>query len=163
MPTRHAAPLLFLFLALPSWAAPAAPADLEAFVRALPATGANDRVFLDLPPELQARLGIDPAALRRIDPGLACDPGAATRATPEATLGRAGHVQTACMPGGYGVGVLTLPDGRTWSTTCGESGLRVRAWADVTVGEHSLHASTESPAPTRVPTHACTGWTKQSR
>ena len=170
MPTKYAAPLLMLALATSGMvpvsatpAAKAAPADLDAFVKTLPPTGAHDRVFLAPPPELQSRLGIDPAVLRTIDPGLACDPDAKTPNMPAATLGRAGTVQTICTPGGASMGVLTLADGTSYFTTCGESGLRVHAWADVTMGDHTLHASTQSPAPVRGPTHACTGWAKQPR
>jgi len=170
MPTRHSAPLLVLALstlwlsaASATPAAKAAPADLAAFVKTLPATGAHDRAFLAPSPELQSRLGIDPAVLRTIDPGLACDPDAKTPNMPAATLGRAGTVQTICTPGGTSMGVLVMADGTTYYTTCGESGGRVHAWADITVGEHSMHASTQSPAPAHAPTHACTGWAKQPR
>ena len=149
-----------------AWATPAAkatPADLAAFVKALPATGETDRVFLAPTPDLQARLGIDPAALRTVDPGLACDPADKTPLMVTATLGRAGSVQTLCTPGGASVSFLTLADGSSWSANCGSAGLQLHASADLTVGEHSVHASTDSPASARAPSHACKGWVKQPR
>jgi hypothetical protein len=170
MPTRLSAPLLvpalsalWMAAAPATPAAKAAPADLAAFVKALPTTGAHDRVFLAPSPELASRLGIDLSVLRTIDPGLACDPDAKTPNAPAATLGRAATVQTICTPDGTSMGILVMADGTTYYTTCGESGLRVHAWADVTVGEHALHASTGPAAPAHAPTHACTGWAKQPR
>ena len=144
-------------------AAQATPADLGAFVKTLPTTGAHDRVFLTPVPDLQARLGIAPAVLRSVDPGIACDPGSKAPDASTATLGRVGTVLTVCTPGGASMSVLTLTDGSSYSTTCGAAGPQVHASIDVTVGEHSMRASTDAPASARAPTHSCTGWAKQPR
>lgn len=167
MPTQRSARLLASLLAalLPfaAWAAPtakAAPADLDAFVKTLPAPG-HDRVFLALPADLEARLAIDPAVVRAIDPGVACDPESKSLNMSEASLGLVAHVQTTCTPDGHSNSLLTLPDGNAFVTICGPAtGLRVTATVDVTVGDKSLHASTQAPAPARAPAHDCTGWTK---
>ena len=143
--------------------AKAAPADLDAFVKTLPAPG-RDRVFLALPSALETRLAIDPAVVRAIDPGVACDPASSTLNMSEATLGLAAHVQTTCTPNGLSNSLMTLPDGAAFVTICGPgTGVRVNAHVDVTVGDKSLHASTQSPTPAREPAHDCTGWTKLPR
>lgn len=167
MPSRRPARLLASLLAgllpLATGAAPsakAAPADLEAFVKTLPAPG-HDRAFLALPADLETRLAIDPAIVRAVDPGMACDPGSKTLNMSEASLGLVAHVQTTCTPDGHGNSLLTLPDGSAFVTICGPAtGLHASATVDVTVGGKSLHASTRPPAPARAPAHDCTGWTK---
>ena len=143
--------------------AQATPADLGVFVRTLPATGAHDRVFLAPAPDLQARLGIGPAVLRSVDPGIACDPGSKSPDASTTTLGRVGSMLTICTPGGASMSVLTLADGSSYSTNCGPTGPQVHGSIDVTVGDHSMHASTDAPASARAPTHSCTGWVKQPR
>ena len=149
--------------ALSAAAAPKpAPADLDAFAKALPAPG-HDRVFLALPADLRARLGIDPAALRAIDPGVACDRSATIPAMAEATLGPAAHVELVCTPDGRGTATLSLSDGSRYVTTCGRRGVHVDAHLDVTVGDQSLHASTTAPPSARRPAHDCSGWTKLPR
>jgi hypothetical protein len=170
MPTQRLVRLLAcLFVALAPVAAstaPAAkapPADLDAFVKTLPPPG-RDRVFLALPAELETRLAIDPAVVRAVDPGVACDPASKSLNMAEASLGLVAHVQTTCTPDGLSNSLLTLPDGNAFVTICGPAtGLRVTATVDVTVGDKSLHASTQSPTPAREPAHDCTGWTKLPR
>ena len=162
-PARFVACLLAALLPLAATTAPAVkivPADLDAFVKTLPAPG-RDRVFLALPPELEARLAIDPAVVRAIDPGVACDPDSKSLNTSEADLGHVAHVQTTCTPDGHGNSLLTMPDGNVFVTICGPAtGVRVTATLDVTVGDKSLHASTQPPTPARAPARDCTGWTK---
>jgi hypothetical protein len=161
-PVRLLASLLVALVPLATPAAPtkAAPADIEAFVKTLPAPG-HDRVFLALPADLETRLAIDPAVVRAVDPGVACDPDSKTLNMSEASLGLVAHVQTTCTPDGHSNSLLTLPDGNVFATICGPAtGLRVSATVDVAVGDKSLHASTRSPAPARAPAHDCTGWTK---
>ena len=138
----------------------ATPADLDAFVHALPATGGTDRVFLAPSAPLQARLGLDAATLRQVDPGLVCDPAAKAPVMMESTLGRVGQLNIVCLPHGTSQGILTLADGGTYMTTCGHAGLRLTASADVTVGDRHMHLSTEPDVSARVPTHACGGWMK---
>ena len=140
--------------------AKAPPADLEAFVKTLPAPG-HDRVFLALPADLETRLAIDPAIVRAVDPGVACDPASKSLNMSEASLGLVAHVQTTCTPDGHSNSLLTLPDGNAFVTICGPAtGLHVTATLDVTVGDKSLHASSQPPMPAREPAHDCTGWTK---
>jgi len=140
-------------------AAKPAPADLAAFEKSLPTPG-RDRVFLALPAELESRLAIDPAVVRAVDPGVACDPDAYALSMSEGNLGLAGHVQTTCSPDHHSQSLLRLADGSAWVTVCGTatSG-RASAWADVTVGDRTVHASTPAPA-RHVPAHDCSGWTK---
>jgi hypothetical protein len=162
--TRLAAFAALLALRAAAAAAPASPptpADLDAFVKALPSPG-HDRAFLALPAPLVARLGIDPAALHDIDPGVACDPGAQGVNAFEAALGRVAHVDTSCTPDGRAQGLLQLADGSTFITVCGAAGLHVEAHLDVQVGDHALHASTR-PAATHEPAHDCSGWTRLPR
>lgn len=143
--------------------AKAAPADIDAFVKTLPPPG-RDRVFLALPAALETRLAIDPAVVRAVDPGVACNPASKSLDTSEASLGLVAHVQTTCTPDGHSNSLLTLPDGNAFVTICGPAtGLRVTATVDVTVGDKSLHASTQPPTPAREPAHDCTGWTKIPR
>ena len=166
MRIRRPVPVLACLVTLLHGAAGAAPApratpaDLQAFVKALPAPG-RDRVFLAPDPALQARLAIDPAKLRGIDPGIACDPAASLPASFETALGTAGNVTTTCTPDGRSQGLLTLADDSVFLTICGKAaGMRLRGSVDVSVGGHSMHASTD-PAPTaREPAHDCTGWTR---
>ncbi len=147
-------------IAAPAVAIAKAPAaDLDAFLRALPATGGTDRVFLAPPAALQASLGIDATALRQADPGVACDPAATAPVMLQTALGKAGRVDTLCLPNGTSQGILTLDDGRRFVTNCGHAGWR--ATADLTVGDKHTHLSTEPDAPPRAPTHACSGWSKQ--
>lgn len=141
----------------------AMPADLDAFVHALPAAGGTDRVFLAPPAPLQARLGLDAAMLRQADPGVVCDPAAKAPVMMESALGRVGQLNIVCLPNGTSQGILTLAEGGTWMTTCGHAGLRLTATADVTVGDRHTHLSTEPDVPARGPTHACSGWTKLPR
>jgi hypothetical protein len=140
-----------------------APADLAAFEKSLPAPG-RDRVFLALPADLEARLNIDPAVVRAVDPGVACDPGAQALSMSEANLGTAGHVETRCTPDHRSQSLLTLADGSTWITVCGAAlGAHVTASIDVQVGDKSLHASTDPAATKPAPAHDCSGWTKIPR
>jgi hypothetical protein len=168
MPARLLAPLcaaIVLASGGPAWSGPAAkpaPADLLAFKQSLPAPG-HDRVFLALAPELETRLSIDPAVVRAIDPGVACDPSSSALSMSEGDLGLAGHVQTTCSPNHRSQSLLTLSDGSTWLTVCGGTGARVKAWLDVQVGDKSLHASSEPATPRPEPAHDCSGWTKVSR
>jgi len=134
--------------------------DLDAFVRTLPPTGSNDRAFLALEPVLGARLAIAPSVVRAIDPGFACDPSASTPNMHAATLGSVGTLQVVCGPAGRSAGVMTLRDGTTYITTCGNS---AHISASLTVGSHSLHFSTGSSTLARELTHSCTGWTKLPR
>lgn len=136
----------------------AMPADLDAFVHALPATGGTDRAFLAPPAPLQARLGLDAAMLRQADPGVACDPAAKAPVMMESTLGRVGQLNIVCLPNGTSQGILTLAEGGSYMTTCGHAGWR--ATVDLTVGDQHTRLSTEPDAPARAPTHACSGWTK---
>ena len=141
----------------------ATPADVDAFVHALPPTGGTDRVFLAPSPALQAKLGLDAATLRQADPGVACDPAAKAPVMMQAALGRVGQLSTLCLPNGTSMGTLTLDDGATWITHCGHAGVRLTATADVTVGDKHTHFSTEPDVPARAPTHACSGWVRQPR
>jgi hypothetical protein len=131
--------------------------DMDAFVKALPPPGANDRVFLALDPALEARLAIAPSVVRAIDPGIACDPSAATPGRPAATLGRAGSVRVICMLNGRSEGVMTLRDGTTYLTICGNA---LQASASLTIGNQTLNFFTESPKTSGELTHSCSGWTK---
>ncbi len=142
--------------------AKASPADLDDFVRALPARGSHDVVFMAPPAALMARLGVDAATLRKADPGIACDPAGKTPVLVQSTLGRVGQLQTVCLPNGTSQGLLTLDAGDTFITTCGHAGWQATVSIDATVGDTHLHASTD-PAPARAPTHACNGWTKVPR
>jgi hypothetical protein len=136
-----------------------AAADIAAFEKALPTPG-HDRAFLALAPELEARLGVDPAVLRAVDPGVACDSASPALRMSEGDLGTAGHVQTSCSPDHHSQSLLTLADGSAWVTVCGAAtGTQVRAWVDVTVGDSTVHASTQAPA-RHEPAHDCSGWTK---
>lgn len=136
-----------------------APADLEAFEKSLPAPG-RDRVFLALPAELETRLAIDPAVVRAVDPGVACDPDAYGLSMSEGNLGLAGHVQTTCSPDHHSQSLLKLADGSAWVTVCGAAtGTQASAWADITVGNRTAHASTQAPA-RHMPAHDCSGWTR---
>jgi len=150
MITRRPARLLAATLAIACGvAAPAgpgpkpAPADLAAFENALPPPG-RDRVFLALPADLEQRLAIDPAVVRAVDPGVACDPDAYALSMSEGNLGLAGHVQTTCSPDHHSQSLLKLADGSAWVTVCGTA---------------------TRPAPASVsarhrPAHDCSGWTK---
>lgn len=160
-----ALPLALSFTGFAMAVAPgeAAPADLDAFVRALPARGGTDRVFLAPPAALQARLGLDPATLRQADPGVVCDPAAAAPVMLQSALGRVGQLNIVCLPNGTSQGILTLDDGSNYMTTCGHAGIRVTASADLTVGDRHMHVSTEPDVPDRAPTHACSGWVKLPR
>jgi len=136
-----------------------APADLEAFEKSLPAPG-RERVFLALPAELESRLAIDPAVVRAVDPGVACDPQAYGSSMSEGNLGLAGHVQTTCSPNHPSQSLLKLADGSAWVTVCGAAtGVQASALADVTVGTRTAHASTQAPV-RHGPAHDCSGWTK---
>lgn len=144
-------------------AAKPAPADLAAFVEALPTPG-HDRVFLALAPDLETRLAIDPAVVRAVDPGVACAPDAYSLSMSEGNLGVAGHVQTTCSPDHHSQSLLKLADGSAWITVCGAAtGTQAKAWLDVQVGDRSVHASTTSPPRKLQPAHDCSGWTKVSR
>lgn len=139
-----------------------APADLAAFEKLLPPPG-RDRVFLALPADLEARLAIDPAVVRAVDPGVACDPDAFALSMSEGKLGLAGHVQTTCSPDHHSQSLLKLADGSAWVTACGSAtGVQVSAWADVKVGDQAVHASTQAPG-RHVPARDCSGWTKLPR
>jgi hypothetical protein len=168
MSARLAARFLAIVLALAccghASAAPVPPkptaADLAAFEKALPTPG-HDRVFLALPADLEARLGIDPAVVRALDPGVACDPASSSLSMAEGDLGTAGHVQISCTPDHRSHSLLTLADGSTWLTVCGAAlGTHVTAWVDVQAGDKSVHASTEPPAAKHAPAQDCSGWTK---
>lgn len=123
-----------------------APADLAAFENALPSPG-RDRVFLALPADLEARLAIDPAVVRAVDPGVACDPDAYALSMSEGNLGLAGHVQTTCSPDHHSHSLLTLADGSAWVTVCGAAAAPAAATASA---RHQ-------------PAHDCSGWTKLAR
>ncbi len=159
-------PIAVSTLALPcsiaSFAAPkASPADVEAFVKALPAPGSHDRAFLAVPAALMARLAIAPATIHAIDPGLACDPASRTLGAFQAELGSIGQLQMLCTPDGRSHGTITLQNGASYETICGDAlSATLTANLDVHVGEHSWHASTDSAPPTREPAHSCTGWVK---
>jgi len=168
MNARRPARLLALGLALACTGACAgpvarqpAPADLAAFEKSLPAPG-RDRVFLALPVDLVTRLAIDPAVMRAVDPGVACDPDAFSLSMSEGDLGLAGHVQTTCSPDHHSQSLLKLADGNVYVTVCGAAmTTRVTAWADISVGDKSAHASAQSRSAARhEPAHDCTGWTK---
>ena len=138
--------------------------DEQAFVKALPAPGAHDRAFLDIPPPLLAKLSIDPASLRSVDPGLVCKTSDKTPMPSQATLGRVGQIETVCTPAGWSQAILTLKSGAVYMTTCGEGGSgRVTANADVTVGSQSWHGSLDSAPPAARLSHMCTGWAKMPR
>jgi len=170
MNARRPARLLALGLALACTGASAAPAnkqpaaaDLAAFEKSLPAPG-RDRVFLALPADLVARLAIDPAVVRAVDPGVACDPDAYSLSMSEGDLGLAGHVQTTCSPDHHSQSLLKLVDGSVYVTACGAAvSTRVTAWADITVGDRSAHASASNGPARHEPAHDCTGWTKIPR
>jgi hypothetical protein len=163
---RHLAAAVVLASCGAASSAPApkpVPADLAAFEKSLPTPG-HDRVFLALPPDLEARLAIDPAVVRAVDPGVACDPASSALSMSEGNVGLAGHVETTCRPDHHNMSLLTLADGSAWMTVCGGStGLRVTAWLDVQLGDTSTHASTPQPAVKHEPAHDCSGWTKVSR
>jgi len=169
MPALSSARFLAAALVLASCgvarAAPApkpAPADLAAFEKALPTPG-RDRVFLALPPDLETRLAIDPAVVRAVDPGVACDPDAFSLSMSEGNLGLAGHVQTTCSPDHHSQSLLKLADGSAWVTVCGAAtGMQAKAWLDVQVGDQSVHASTQAPPAKHQPARDCSGWTKIS-
>ena len=160
---RVLAAVLALATGIPARTAPLpkpAPSDLAALEKSLPEPG-HDRVFLALPGELEGRLGIDPAVVRAVDPGVACDPDAHALSMSEGDLGTAGHVQTSCTPDRRSQSLLTLADGSAWITVCGAAlGAHVTASIDVQVGDKSLHASTEPPAAKPAPAHDCSGWRK---
>jgi len=170
MPARSPVRFLAAALALaccgvarPGPAPKPAPADIAAFEKALPTPG-RDRVFLELAPDLEARLAIDPAVVRAVDPGVACDPDAFSLSMSEGNLGLAGHVQTTCSPDHHSQSLLKLADGSAWITVCGAAtGTQAKAWLDVQVGDRSLHASAQAPAAKLRPAHDCSGWTKVSR
>lgn len=150
MPAPSPARILAAALALaccgaarPGPAPKPAPADLAAFVKALPAPG-HDRVFLALPPDLETRLAIDPAVVRAVDPGVACDPDTFSLSMSEGNLGVAGHVQTTCSPDHHSQSLLKLADGSAWVTVCGPG---------------TAQAATPAPAKHQ-PAHDCSGWTK---
>ncbi len=150
-------------VARPGPAPQPAPADLAAFEKALPTPG-HDRVFLAVPPDLETRLAIDPAVVRAVDPGIACDPDAFSLSMSEGKLGLAGHVQTTCSPDHHSQSLLKLADGSAWATVCGAAtGTQAKAWLDVQVGDRSVHASTQAPSTKHLPAHDCSGWTKISR
>lgn len=137
-----------------------APADLADLEKSLPTPG-HDRVFLALAPDLETRLSIDPAVVRAVDPGVACDPASYSLSMSEGNLGLAGHVQTTCSPDHHSQSLLTLADGSAWVTVCGAAmGVRVTAWLDVQAGDKSVHASTLPAANKHEPAHDCSGWTK---
>lgn len=165
LPARYLAVALALGCCGGARSAPAAkpaPADLAAFEKALPAPG-RDRVFLALPPDLQTRLAIDPAIVRAVDPGVACDPGAYSLSMSEGNLGLAGHVQTTCSPDHHSQSLLKLADGSAWITVCGAAtGTQAKAWLDVQVGDQSVHASAQAPSTKHQPARDCSGWTKIS-
>ena len=168
MPARFPARFLAAALALaccdfarPGPAPKPAPADLADFEKSLPTPG-RDRVFLALAPELETRLAIDPAVVRAVDPGIACDPDAFSLSMSEGRLGLAGHVQTTCSPDHHSQSLLKLADGSAWITVCGAAtGTQVSAWANVTMGDKTARASTQAPAK-HEPAHDCSGWTKVS-
>ena len=163
LPAMLAAALLHPFDGF-AVAPPRAPDDLAVLVKTLPAPGARDRAFLDIPASVAARLAIDPAAIRSVDPGLICKPTSQAPSMFQATLGRVGQVQTVCTPAGWSQGLLMLKDGSSYVTTCGDSrSARVTANADVTVGTHSWHGSTDSAPPVAALSHMCSGWTKVPR
>lgn len=142
----------------------AASDDLTAFVKALPAPGARDRTFLEIPSVLLDRLAIKLSTIQSVDPGLVCDLSAKVPSMSEATLGRVGQVQTVCTPAGWSQGLITLHDGTSYVTTCGDpTSARLTANLDVTVGTHSLHGSVDSAPPARALSHSCSGWTKVQR
>lgn len=169
MPAPSSARFLAATLALAccgvAWPGPTPkpePADLAAFEQALPTPG-RDRVFLALPPDLETRLAIDPAVVRAVDPGVACDPDAFSLSMSEGNLGLAGHVQTTCSPDHHSQSLLKLADGSAWVTVCGAAtGMQAKAWLDVQVGDRSVHASTQAPSTKHQPARNCSGWTKIS-
>jgi hypothetical protein len=142
----------------------AASDDVTAFVKALPAPGARDRTFLEIPSVLLDRLAIKLSTIQSVDPGLACDISAKVPSMSQAKLGRVGQVQTVCTPAGWSQGLITLNDGTSYMTTCGDStSARLTANLDVTIGTHSLHGSVDSAPPARTLAHSCSGWTKVPR
>ena len=135
--------------------------DVDLLVKTLAAPGPRDRAFLDIPPTLLTRLAIDPAAIRSIDPGLVCDLSFKAASLFQARLGQIGQVQTVCTPAGWSQGMLTLKDGTTYVTTCGDSAAaRVTANVDVTAGSESWHGAVDSARPVQALSHSCSGWTK---
>ena len=143
---------------------PAVPNDLDMLVKALAVPGPRDRVFLDVPAALATRLAIAPTAVRSVDPGLVCAPSSKTPAMFQATLGKVGELQTVCTPAGWSQGLLTLKDGSSYVTTCGDpASARATASVGVTVGTHSWQGSFDSTSPARALSHSCSGWTKVSR
>jgi len=141
----------------------ASPADVDAFVKALPVPGSHDRPFLAVPPALLTRLSIDPATLRAVDPGVACDPDSKAISVLQAELGPIGHLQTLCTPDGRSHGTIALQGGASYVTTCGDgASVRLTTNLDVKAGDHSWHASTDSMPPARALALSCTGWTKVS-
>lgn len=157
LPARFLAAVLALACGGPASSAPApkpAPADLASFEQRLPAPG-RERVFLALPADLESRLGIDPAVVRAVDPGIACDPDAYSLSMSEADLGAAGHVQTTCSPDHHSQSLLKLADGSTWVTVCG-------AETVAQAGDRSSHAGAVAPGKHQ-PAHDCSGWTKIAR
>ena len=144
--------------------APAAASDEEAFVKALPAPGAHDRPFLEIPSQLATKLSIDLASLRSVDPGLVCQSSSRTPTMSQATIGQVGQIETVCTPAGWSQGVLTLKGGASYMTTCGDGGsARLTANADVTVGTHSWQGTLDSAPPVSRLSHACTGWVRMPR
>lgn len=153
MPARFPARFLAAALALaccdcarPGPAPKPAPADLAEFENALPTPG-RARVFLALAPELETRLGIDPAVVRAVDPGVACDPALYSLSMSEGNLGTAGHIQTTCSPDHHSQSLLKLADGSAWVTVCGAT---------------ATQAAT-APSLKHQPAHDCSGWTKLGR
>ncbi len=145
-----------------SFAAPkAAPADVDAFVKALPAPGAHDRAFLAVPAALLARLAIAPAALSAIDPGHACASSSGSVTLSQAALGTLGHIEMLCTPDGHGQATIRLENGVSYMTTCGDrASFRLTANLDVHAGDRAWHGSADTAAPASELSHSCTGWTK---
>jgi hypothetical protein len=163
----RAAAAVALLHALDAFAgAPTTPvsADLVAFVKQLPAPGPRDRAFLDIPAPVMTRLAIDPAAIRSVDPGLVCEPTSQAANMFQATLGHIGQVNTVCTQAGWSQGILTLVDGTSYMTTCGDPKAPVvTGSADITIGTHSWHGSASSQPSTHTLAHSCSGWAKVGR
>jgi hypothetical protein len=171
MIARHVLPLavtaVALICAFDSFAGTpttSVPGELVAFVKELPSPGPRNRAFLDIPLPVLTHLAIDPAAVRSVDPGLVCDPSSQAANMFQATLGHVGQVNTLCTPAGWSQGILTLTDGTSYVTTCGDSGAsRVTGNIDITVGAQSWHSSAGLAPPVRALSHSCSGWTKVGR
>ncbi len=154
----------------PADTAAASAADLRDIEHALHAvamprggsTSAPTQPFLVLPPELVARLHVRAADLAAVDPGVACDAAPPAMKQASVQLGAAGSLQTICLPDGHSQGVLALADGSSYITQCSGPGAGlVRGSLSVTVGDHTLQASTgPDHDATPAPTHACSGWMK---